>query len=65
MERHLLQAKARALTEEERRLGERKQALCGYDRLISLPSTGITDCNIDDFGPRQNFRPRVSMSAAI
>jgi hypothetical protein len=51
VERHLLQAKARALTEEERRLGERKQALCGYDRLISLPSTG--ESSLGSFLDRQ------------
>ena len=37
VERHLLQAKARALTEQEKILSERKQALHGYEN-ISLPS---------------------------
>lgn len=40
VERHLLQAKARALTEREKKLSEKKQALCGYDETINLP-TGI------------------------
>lgn len=35
VERHLLQAKAKALTEKEKTLSERKQTLCGY---TSLPS---------------------------
>lgn len=37
VERHLLQAKARALTEEEKKLSERKLALCGYED-VGLPS---------------------------
>ena len=48
-ERHLLQAKARALTEKERELSDMKQALCGYDRLINLPSTG--ECIIIVWNP--------------
>ena len=37
VERHLLQAKARALTEEEKTLSERKEALSGY-KCVTLPS---------------------------
>ena len=38
VERHLLQARARALTEQERKLSEKKQALCGYEEGINLPA---------------------------
>lgn len=37
VERHLLQAKARALAEEEKTLLERKLALCGH-KDVGLPS---------------------------
>ena len=49
MERHLLQAKAKALTEEERRLADMKQALCGYNGVIRLPSSGETDIDLGVF----------------
>ena len=38
VERHLLQARARALAEREKRLSERKQALCGYEEGLCLPA---------------------------
>ena len=37
VERHLLQAKARALAEEEKILSEKKEALGGYEG-VNLPS---------------------------
>ena len=43
VERHLLQAKARALTGREKTLSERKQALCGYES-VSLPPGILYDC---------------------